>query len=622
MFVIGTAGHVDHGKSSLVKALTGIDPDRLPEEKEREMTIDLGFAWLSLPDGKEVGIVDVPGHERFVRNMIAGVGGIDAVLFVIAADDGWMPQSQEHLEIIKLLDIKYGIVVLTKIDLVKDDWISLVEEEIKEKLKKSFLENAPVIRASAPKNIGISELQTEIAKLIERIQPKKDLGKPRIYIDRVFTMPGRGTVVTGTLIDGSLSLDEEIKILPQGISARIRDIQTHKKKRGKVDPGTRVALNLAGLEKSQIKRGDVVTKPDQGMTTFAVDAKVDLVFPLNFPLKHNAQVLSILETTELPGKAIILDKDLLKAGESGLVQFKFKEPLVARIGDHFILRLPSPPTTIGGGMVLDIYPKKHKRKDDESLSYLSLRKSLKLSDLIVSEVMKNEFMDQKGLLKESNFSEKEIESELRDLELSGKVLVREGMVMGGKRWEDLLGEIEKSLKEEHKKFPFKLGILKADLQSRIKSNEKLLNLAVVSLLSENKIVQKGSYLSLIGHEPKLQGQQEEIGKNILQKFAKAPLTPPIKDEILSLGKEYGEVLAFLIQQEKVIELGSGILFKKEDFEMIGKKVVDFIRKNGPSTVSQIKEQLNLSRKYAVPILEKLDQLNITKRVEDKRVLAK
>jgi selenocysteine-specific elongation factor len=622
MFVIGTAGHVDHGKSSLVKALTGIDPDRLPEEKEREMTIDLGFAWLFLPDGKEIGIVDVPGHERFVRNMIAGVGGIDAVLFVIAADDGWMPQSQEHLEIIKLLDIKYGIVVITKIDLVKEDWLSLVEEEIKEKLKKSFLENAPIIRASAPKNIGISELQTEIAKLIERIQPKKNLGKPRIYIDRVFTMPGRGTVVTGTLIDGSLSLDEEIRILPQEISARIRDIQTHKKKRDKVNPGTRVALNLAGLEKSQIKRGDVVTKPDQGMATFAVDAKADLVFPLHFPLKHNAQVLFILGTTELPGKAIILDKDQLKAGESGLVQFKFKEPLVARIGDHFILRLPSPPTTIGGGMVLDVSPKKRKRKDEELLFYLSLRKSLKLSDLILSEVLKNEFIDQKGLLKESNFNQKEIESELKDLELSGKVLVREGMVIGEKRWEDLLGEIEKSLKEEHKKFPFKLGILKADLQSRIKSNEKLLNLAVVSLLSENRIVQKGSYLSLIGHEPKLQGQQEEIGESILQKFAKAPLTPPIKDEILSLGKEYGEVLAFLIQQEKVIELGSGILFKKEDFEMIRKKVVDFIQKNGPSTVSQIKEQLNLSRKYAVPILEKLDQLNITKRVEDKRVLAK
>ena len=622
MFVVGTAGHVDHGKSPLVKALTGIDPDRLPEEKEREMTIDLGFAWLFLPDGKEVGIVDVPGHERFVRNMIAGVGGIDAVLFVIAADDGWMPQSQEHLEIIKLLDIKYGIVVITKIDLVKDDWLSLVEEEIKEKLKKSFLENAPVIRASAPKNIGISELQAEIARLIETIQPKKDLGKPRIYIDRVFTMPGRGTVVTGTLIDGSLTLDEEIKILPQEISARIRDIQTHKKKRNKVDPGTRVALNLAGLEKSRIKRGDVVTKPHQGVIAFAVDAKVDLVFPLNFPLKHNAQVLFILGTTELLGKAILLDKALLKAGESGLVQFKFKEPLVARIGDHFILRLPSPPTTIGGGMVLDVSPKKRKRKDEEFLFYLSLRKSLKLSDLILSEVLKNEFIDQKGLLKESNFSEKEIESELRDLELSGKVLVREGMVIGEKRWEDLLGEIEKSLKEEHKKFPFKLGILKADLQSRIKSNEKLLNLAVVSLLSENKIVQKGSYLSLIGHEPKLQGKQEEIGESILQKFAKAPFAPPTKDEILSLGKEYGEVVAFLIQQEKVIELGSGILFKKEDFEMIRKKVVDFIQKNGPSTVSQIKEQLNLSRKYAVPILEKLDQLNITKRVEDKRALAK
>ena len=622
MYVLGTAGHVDHGKSSLVKALTGIDPDRLPEEKEREMTIDLGFAWLFLPDGKEVGIVDVPGHERFVRNMIAGVGGIDAVLFVVAADDGWMPQSQEHLEIIKLLGIRYGIVVITKIDLVKEDWLSLVEEEIKKKLKKSFLENAPIIKTSVPKNIGISELQTEIAKVIEKIQPKKDLGKPRIYIDRVFTMSGRGTVVTGTLIDGSLSIDEEVKILPDGISARIRDLQTHKKKRKKVDPGTRVALNLAGVEKSQIERGDVVVKPDQGMTTFSVDAKVELVFPLDFPLKHNAQVLFILGTTELLGKALLLDKDLLKAGESGLVQFRFKEPLVARIGDHFILRLPSPPTTIGGGIVLNIFPEKHKRKDEKLLSYLSLRKSLKSEDLILSEVLKNEFVYQKDLLKESNFSQKEIEAELKDLEASGKALVREGMVIGKKRWDGLLKKIEEILKEEHRKFPFKPGLLKADLQSRVKSEEKLLDLAIVSLLSLNKIVQKGSYLSLPEHEPKLQGKQEEIGKNILQKFVKTPLSPPTKDEILSLGKEYSEVLTFLIQQETLIELGSGILFRKEDFEMIRKKVVDFIQKNGPSTVSQIKEQLNLSRKYAVPILEKLDQLNITRREGDKRVLAK
>jgi len=621
MFVFGTAGHVDHGKSALVKALTGIDPDRLPEEKEREMTIDLGFAWLFFPDGKEVGIVDVPGHERFVRNMISGVGGIDAVLFVVAVDDGWMPQSEEHLHIIRLLDIRYGIVVLTKIDLVKKDWLSLVEEDVKQKLKGTFLENAPLVKTSFVEGTGIEELRSQIMDLIKKIQPKKDLGKPRVFVDRVFTMSGRGTVVTGTLIDGSLSLDQEVKILPQGLFSRVRELQTHKKKRERVEPGTRVAMNLAGLEKSEIKRGDLVTTPDFEKTSLLVNTKVQMISSSPYPLKHNLEILFILGTTELLGKAVLLEKDIIKPGQESLVQFRFKKPLVPRVGDHFILRLPSPPTTIGGGVVLDIETKRHKRKDPKVFAYLERRASFRLSDLILSELEKSEFVLTRNLLKESLFSQKDVESELKNLEKQKKVILKEGMAIDSKRFEKTSEMITKKIREQHTKYPFKPGLKLSDLGSTVKANGKFLDFVIKSLITEKKIVQKEAYLSFLDHKPKLTQEQERIASEILKKFESKPKAPPIKDEIIACGKEYKEVFSFLIQQEIIVELSSGILFLKKDFEKIQKKVEDFIKKNGPSTVSQIRKHLEITRKYAVPILEMLDQLEVTRREEDKRVLA-
>jgi selenocysteine-specific elongation factor len=619
MFVIGTAGHVDHGKSSLVLALTGIDPDRLPEEKEREMTIDLGFAWLSFPDGTEAGIVDVPGHERFVRNMIAGVGGIDAVIFVVAADDGWMPQSEEHLEILKLLEIRQGIVVITKIDLAKDDWLSLVQEDVKEKLKGTFLENAPIVQASTTKKIGIEELHSEIEKMIRKIQPQKDLGKPRIYIDRVFTIAGRGTVITGTLINGSFSLGEEVRILPHGKTTRIRELQSHKKQREKSEPGTRVALNLVGVEKTLISRGDVIVKVDQGIHTTILDAKVDVISTQKFPLRHNSQMLFILGTTELLAKAILLDRDQLKPGMDGFVQFRFTDPLVARVGDHFIIRLPSPAITIGGGMVLDIAAKRHKRNDKLVLNFLSQRENLNLSDLILSELKRKEFVWAEELLQESNFSSDEIRSALKKLESENKLLQIVDLIIASDLWDDLLNQILKIIQDEHKRHPFRIGIKAADLLSKTKFKETLVDKGINHLLSTNKIKKKGVYYHLPEHKPQLTPEQKEIAKKIANRFAKSTSSPPKKEEFLK-EEGFAEVLSFMLQNEEIVELKEGILYRKNDFDKIKKMVVELIQKNGPSTVSQIKDQLKTTRKYAVPILEKLDQLEITRRDGDKRIL--
>jgi selenocysteine-specific elongation factor len=620
MFVLGTAGHIDHGKSKLVEALTGIDPDRLPEEKERGMTIDLGFAWLSLPDGSEVGIVDVPGHERFVKNMVAGVGGIDAVLFIVAADDGWMPQSEEHLQILNMLKIQTGMVVITKIDLVDPEWVGLVEEDVREKVKGTILGQAPILRVSSTQKIGTDQVYQEITRMISRLAPRKDVGKPRMYIDRVFTMSGRGTVVTGTLRDGCFRSGEEVEILPQKIGARIRELQTHKKVHKEVAPGTRVAMNLAGVEKEKLKRGDVVTRMGLDRTVESFVAQVELVSTLKSPIKHNANVLLILGTTELPARARILDKDQISPGESGYVQFLCKGKLLARMGDHFILRLPSPQITVGGGTVLDVLPRIHKRRDDEHISDLERRLSGEPSDLILSELKKWVLIPKKEILKASNFSLEQIQSSLRDLEREGKILSITDWVADVKKWTVTSERIVSEIENTHKRFPYKIGAKLAEFSARLKIEENLLDQAVKHLAAEKRIVQQGMYLRLPDHRPALSAGQKELSERILQEFASKPLAPPTKEELLDRGPEFEDILLFLIEQGELVELKDGVLLRTEDFEKIKAKVTDFIGQQGAATVSQLRAHFNTTRKYMVPILEKLDQLGVTQREGDKRTL--
>jgi len=626
MFVIGTAGHVDHGKSALVKALTGIDPDRLPEEKRRGMTIDLGFAWLSLPDGTEVGIVDVPGHERFVKNMIAGVGGIDAALLVIAADDGWMPQTQEHLEILELLGVKEGIVVINKIDLVKEDWLNLIEDDIKNKLKGTPFEKAVVVRASAIQRTGIEELNKQIQNLIGRLKVRKDIGKPRLYIDRVFTMSGMGTVVTGTLIDGSFKVGQEVEIAPEGIKTRIKNLQTYKKQVESAGPGTRVAMNLIGVEKEKIKRGDVVINPGTAILTNFLDVKVTVLPDAPFSLKNGSEVLFMLGTSEISGRVILLNQPaqnfelLLKPGQTGFARLKLKEPVLARVGDHFILRLPSPPKTLGGGLVLDVFPSRLKRKDKELVAFLSRRENLDLSELILTELKKVDFLIREELFKASIFGSDE--SALALLEGREELVIKKNMVIDKARWERLLNQILERVKKEHSDKPFTHGLRISDLSAKLQFKEKLISEGVEYLLSTAKLIQKENYLALPEHRPQLAEKQSPLAQAILKKFEENRFSPPTKSELLEGNPDYQKILIYLLQQGKLVELKEGILYRKEDFEEITQKIKEFISANGPSTVSQIREHLNITRKYAVPILEKLDELGITRREGDKRVLGK
>jgi selenocysteine-specific elongation factor len=628
MFVIGTAGHVDHGKSSLILALTGIDPDRLPEEKLRGMTIDLGFAWLPLPDGTEVGIVDVPGHERFIKNMIAGVGGIDAALLIIAADDGWMPQTQEHLEILELLGVKEGIVVINKIDLVKEDWLNLVEEDIRQKLKGTPLENSIIVKTSATQKTGIDELNKQIQKLVSKLKVRKDINKPRLYIDRVFTMTGMGTVVTGTLIDGSFQVGQEVEIAPQGIKTRIKNLQKYKKQVEIAGPGTRIALNLIGVEKEKIKRGDVVINPGTAILTSFLDVKVNMIPDAPYNLKHGSDLLFMLGTKEIMGRVILLDagvqkfEPLLKPGQSGFARIKLKEPVLARIGDHFILRLPTPAKTLGGGVVLDIFPSKLKRKDKELINFLARRENLDISELILTELKKVDFLPRMEILSASIFSSEEIESTLISLENKKEIVAKKNLVIAKGKWEKLLSQILERVNKEHIDKPFAQGLKISDLFSKINYKEKLVSEGIDYLLSTGKLIQKENLLALPEHQPQLTEKQSLLAQNILKRFEENRFSPPTKGELLEENPDYQKILLFLLQQGKLIELKEGILYITEDFEVITKRIKDFINRNGPSTVSQIREYLNISRKYAVPILEKLDEMGVTQREGDKRVLFK
>ncbi|MDH4221984.1 MAG: selenocysteine-specific translation elongation factor [candidate division Zixibacteria bacterium] len=620
MFVIGTAGHVDHGKSLLVKALTGIDPDRLPEEKKRGMTIDLGFAWLALPEGTEIGIVDVPGHERFVKNMIAGVGGIDAALLVIAADDGWMPQTQEHLEILELLGVGEGIVVINKIDLVKEEWLGLVEQDIKQKLKGTFLEKAAVVKTSATQGIGIEELKDQIKDLNKKLKVREDIGKPRLYIDRVFTMSGMGTIVTGTLIDGTFRVGEEVEIVSAGVKTRIKNIQRYKKQVDFTGPGTRVALNLMGVEKEKIQRGDVIVNPGGNILTSFLDVKVQMIPGSPFAIKNGSEYLFMLGTSEILGRIILLQKDQFESGESGFARIKLREPVLGRIGDHFILRMPSPPRTLGGGLILDVFPSKLKRKDKELLSFLTRRENLDLLEIIRTELKKVDFLPIESMLKASVFSYKEIESAINHLESNKDIIVRKKLVVNREKWEKLLALILEGVKKEHKDKPYASGLRISDLISRIKYKEKLISEGIDYLLSTGKLIQKDIFLAFPEHKPQLMDKQTPLAQEILGKFEKNPLSPPTKGELLKENPGNHKIILFLLQQERLVELKEGILYRKEDFEEITRKIRMFIKEKGPSTVSQLREYLNITRKYAVPILEKLDELGITQREGDKRVL--
>ena len=619
-YTLATAGHIDHGKSSLVRALTGINPDRLPEEQEREMTIDLGFAWFNIPDGSEVGIVDVPGHERFIRNMIAGVGGIDYVLFIVAADDGWMPQSQEHLEILDFLDHKHGAVIVTKTDLVDRDWLELVCEDIRNRLVGSFLEHAPLLRFSAADNSGLDKIQAHLAEALPQLPERYDPAKPRLFTDRVFSLTGIGTVVTGTMRDGSFKMGDEVSIVPSGRTAKIKSIQTFKQAREETFNGARAALSLTGISRENIGRGDCLISPADWTGTNSIAARVRLSNLVRIPLTHNRKVTVLIGTSELEATARMFKDDKLGPGEEGVCLLYFEQDCLARIGDRVILRYPTPDMLVGGGVVTDVDLRQFIRKNDILRKFYLERPINNISNLIISELRKYRTRSEKKLLEASNFSAVAVRRSLEKLIADGNVVRFAGKLITSEFKDKINTQIIEYLEIFHEKNPTRKGVSKSELISKLKLTPETVDFAIDYLSKDNKIIRDDTLIGLAGHKTGLKPEQERIRTDILEKLTVEDYLTPSRREIENRMHVIREVLNYLVQSGQVIELEGGILYTAKDFQTFKDFIIAHIKQNGSIEVKQIKDRFGLTRKYTIPILERLDKDGVTRREGDKRVL--
>ncbi len=613
MFVIGTAGHVDHGKSVLVKTLTGIDPDRLTEEKERGLTIDLGFAWLTLPSGREVSIVDVPGHERFVKNMLAGVGGIDLALLVIAADEGVMPQTKEHLAILNLLEVKSGILVITKKDLVDDEWLELVKSDVAEAVKNTTFAKAPVVAVSALKGDGLPELLVAIDKLLKSTVPKEDIGRPRLPIDRVFTMSGFGTVVTGTLIDGSLSVGQEVEVVPKGLKSRIRGLQTHKTKVESTGPGNRVAVNLVGLSTSDLSRGDVLTLQGWLRPTSRCDVKLHTVIDLPRSVRHNAKVTFHTASSETPAKVRFLDHDDAGADEEMWAQIGLENPVALVKGDFFIIRAAW--GTLGGGRIVDTHARRHRRFHKPVIDGLAALDKGGVYEALLKLLDRGDAWEMDRLLARSGVVPEQAKKSIEALASDKKILVLSGMVLfSALGWSQFKSKVEEIVRQYHKQYPLRLGVPKENLKSRLKLSSKTFNSIVPQLIEEDIIVDEGAVLHLPEHEISLtDGQQKSVDL-----FLKALTANPYAPVIDSMADT--ELLNLLFEQGKAIKVSDNVIFSPQAYRQMVQKITEYMKSKGKITVAEVRDLLATSRKYALALMEYMDEQKVTRRVGDERVL--
>jgi selenocysteine-specific elongation factor len=615
MYVLGTAGHIDHGKSVLVKALTGIDPDRLREEKERGMTIELGFAWLKLPSGREVSIVDVPGHERFVRHMLAGVGGIDLALLIIAANEGVMPQTHEHLAILDLTGVRRGIVVITKRDLVDDEILSLVRMEIEELIAPTTIAGAPIVVVSALTGAGLPELVAAIDKLLDTTEPRPDLGRPRLPIDRIFTMAGAGTVVTGTLIDGSLSVGQEVEIVPSGLKSRIRGLQTHKSKIDDAAPGSRVAANLVGVNTTQLRRGDVITRTGWLPPTTLLTVKLKLISYLKRPLRHGAEVSFHSLAAEAMAKVRLLEGDELRPGETTWAQLSLERPLAVIDGDRYIIR--SPIETLGGGGVIDARAKRLRRFRPEVIENLKVRDGGTDAEILMALLETGQPLEYSALVSRCHLPAEKATAAIESLIASGRILAAgEGerrMLLTASGWQRLTERTVAAFTDYHKKYPARSGIPRAELGTRLKLGN-FTALAVENLIKQSVLVEEGGHFHLPSHRVQLTPAQQSKIDVFIKSLAASPYSPP--SELIPEP----DLLNLLVEQGRVVKVSDNVVFAAPVYhEMVG-EITTRIKEKGKITLGEVRDMFGTSRKYAQALLEYLDGGKVTRRVGDDRVL--
>jgi selenocysteine-specific elongation factor len=616
MYVIGTAGHVDHGKSTLVKTLTGIDPDRWEEEQRRQMTIDLGFAWLTLPSGRTVSVIDVPGHERFIKNMLAGIGGIDAALLVIAADESVMPQTEEHLAILELLDVRHGVVALTKADLVDADWLDLVRDDVATLLKPTPLAGAALVPVSARSGAGLPQLLAALDSALAATPSRTEAqGAPRLPIDRAFTIGGFGAVVTGTLIDGPLRLGDELEIQPAGLRARVRGLQTHQRKEEIALPGTRVAVNLAGVSHHDLARGYVLALPGQLQPTTLLDAQLRTT-ATGRPVHQNDRVELFVGASEVACRVTLLDSDELAPGETGWVQLRLEAPIAVARGARYIVRLASPSMTIGGGRIVATQPARHRRFRPDVTSGLAALARGAPADL-VQQALKDGLphrVDELG--RTTALPADVVGAGAHELLAAGAVLALgagSGWLISQFGWDALRAKATGAIAGYHRRYPLRGGIPREELRSRVKLAAEPFEALLAGLAERQALVLLGARVAAPDFQPHLQPDQERAAGRFVQACLAAPYSPPapeIDDELL----------AFLVDSGQLVRVAPDVVFPGNAYQTMVAWVRAAIRQHGSVTVAQFRDQFGSSRKYALALLEHLDDQKITRRVGDARVL--
>ncbi|HUJ17477.1 MAG TPA: selenocysteine-specific translation elongation factor [Nitrospirota bacterium] len=627
--ILGTAGHIDHGKSSLVKALTGTDPDRLKEEKERGITLDLGFASLDLPGGNRLGIVDVPGHEGLIKNMLAGVGGMDIVMLVIAADEGIMPQTREHLAICDLLHVKKGLIVLTKMDMVEKDWLLLVQDEVRQFVKGTFLEKAPMLSVSSRTGEQLPLLVQELARLAAEVSPKSSNGILRLPIDRVFTMKGFGTVITGTLHSGTISIEQEVEVLPKGITTKVRGIQSHSQAVQRSVAGQRTAVNLQGVEKDQLSRGDIIVSAGFFTPTRTLDAKLELLKQAPRGLRTGSRIRFYNTTQEAIGRIALLGAHELAPGQEAFVQMRLDRPVIIQHGDRFILRFYSPMETLGGGMVLDPHPRRHKQS--------TMQESHKSLGILAQGAMEEQlalFISGKGLagMAENDLigtvaaDKQAIAAALASLAQKKTVLRVDNLYVHTLHLTSLEAKTLELVKQYHKDNPLKPGLDKEELKGALKMriSAKVLNMVIDGLAKKKQIEADGSKLRTPGFKAAGGKVQDEVKNRIVDAIRKGGTQPPVREELPSLfgitEKDAKDLLRLLADEGRTIRINDSLHLDKDVVETIRRDLTRHLQEKKEITMAEFRDLARTSRKYAVPIMEYFDSQKLTQRIGDKRVL--
>ncbi|MBV7273049.1 selenocysteine-specific translation elongation factor [Clostridiaceae bacterium UIB06] len=630
--IIGTAGHIDHGKTTLIKALTGRETDTLREEKERGISINLGFTFFDLPSGKRAGIIDVPGHEKFIKNMLAGISSIDIVLLVIAADEGIMPQTREHFEILQLLDVKKGIIVLTKSDLVDEEWLSMIREEIKNEFKGTFLENAPIHSVSSKTGIGLDDLIEDIDKFTEEVEAKDIQGHFRLPVDRVFTISGFGTVVTGTVISGSVKEGQIIEVYPAKLASKVRGIQVHDQPVKVAEAGQRCAINIANVRVNDVKRGDVISVENLMEPSLMIDCKLYYLKSASRTLENRQRVRLYHGTSEIICRVVLLNKEQVKPGEEVYVQLRLEKPLTAQRNDRYVIRSYSPMNTIGGGSIIEPLAKKAKQFDKEYIEELKLKESGKTESILENTIknLSKEYPRTVDILKALGKNEESIEEKLEKLINEDKIVKFESgdkaIYVHREFINEKIAEIVNILDKYHKENPLKWGISKEEIKNKVfgksvkqKTYDQMMDL----LVNEQVLLTHGNLILLPEFKIIYTKEQKAIRENIIKSFNIAKFSPPKYSELQIKEKDtknFKMVFDSIVDEGVLVKVSEDCFFLLEDYIKIKELVINLITNNGSMTLAELRDVLNTSRKYAMALVEHFDSIKLTKRLEDKRVL--